>query len=136
MACFLVPTAEAIVTTIIKKAATGKEGEQAQEIEKTTGKLSWKTKLSWLTGMLWGGAALLCLEHIWHGEVVLYPPFLTAMSDPGDTAEMLTEMSTVGVGMAILVTVAWVVMIVVADRAPAIRKRLSAGSATTAELEA
>ena len=136
MACFLVPTAEAIVTTVIKKAATSKEGEEALIKEKETGKLSWRTKLSWLTGMLWGGAALLCLEHIWHGEVVLYPPFLTAMSDPGDTAEMLAEMSTVGVGMAILVTVAWVIMILVADRAPAIRKRLTAGTAESAGQEA
>ena len=125
MACFLVPTAEAIVTTIVKKAVAKKEGPEAREVEKAGGKLSWKTKLSWLTNMLWGGAALLCLEHIWHGEVVFYPPFLTAMSDPADTVEMLHEMATVGVGMAVLVTLVWVAMIIIAEKVPAIRARFA-----------
>ena len=125
MACFLVPTAEAIVTTIVKKTVEKKEAPEAAEIEKAGGKVSWKTKLSWLTNLLWGGAALLCLEHIWHGEVVFYPPFLTAMADPADTAEMLHEMATVGVGMAVLVTLVWVAMIIIADKVPAIRARLA-----------
>ena len=63
--------------------------------------------------MLWGGAVLLCFEHLWHGEVVPYPPFLTAAADPGDTAEMLHEMSTVGVCMALLITAVWVGMVIV-----------------------
>lgn len=74
--------------------------------------------------MLWGGAILLCLEHIWHGEVVFYPPFLTAMSDAADTAVMLHEMSAVGVSMALLVTAVWVVMVLVADHAPVIKRAL------------
>ena len=129
MACFLVPTGEAIVASIVKKAVAAKEGgseELSQEQEQSSGKISWKKKLGWLTNMLWGGAALLCLEHIWHGEVVLYPPFLTAMADPADTAEMLHEMATVGVGMAILVTAVWIGMVIIADRVPAIRARLAA----------
>ncbi len=65
--------------------------------------------------MLWGGVVLLAFEHIWHGEVVPYFPFLTAMYDPSDTAEMLQEMATVGVGMAVLITFVWVVMCVAAD---------------------
>ena len=124
MACFLVPTAEAIVATAIKKGVSATE-EAAEPT--TDGKFSWKTKLGWLTNMLWGGAILLCLEHIWHGEVVLYPPFLTAMSDPADTAEMLAEMSTTGVGMAVLVSLVWVVMVLVADNMPALRRALNAG---------
>ena len=127
MACFLVPTTEAIVTSIVKKGVEAKSDPEAEAKLAEYGKFSWKTKLSWLTGMLWGGAALLCLEHIWHGEVVLYPPFLTAMNDPADTAVMLHEMGTVGVGMAVFVTLAWVVMILIADRAPAIKKALKAG---------
>lgn len=47
------------------------------------------------------------------------------MNDPADTATMLQEMGTVGVGMAILVTVVWVVMVLVADRAPALASRFS-----------
>ncbi|MBQ1643361.1 MAG: hypothetical protein II103_02390, partial [Treponema sp.] len=49
----------------------------------------------------------LAIEHIYHGEVVLYPPFLTAMRNPEDIAEMLHEMATVGVSMAAIVTLVW-----------------------------
>ena len=44
------------------------------------------------------------------------PSFLTAMNDPGDTAEMLSEMGSIGVTMAVIVTVTWLVIILVADR--------------------
>ena len=128
MACFLIPTAEAIVTSVITKNVKTPEGELTEtgKPSKFTadGRFTWKTKLNWLNSMLWGGAILLCLEHVWHGEVVFYPPFLTAMSSPADTAEMLHEMGTVGVGMAILVTVAWGVLILVADRSKAIKLAL------------
>ena len=125
MACFIVPGSEAIVVSIIQKVIKTKEAGSPETAKKTVeGKTTLAQKISWLTGMLWGGAILLCLEHIWHGEVVLYPPFLTAMADPTDTAEMLTEMGTVGVGMAVLVTVTWIVMILLADRVPALRKAL------------
>jgi len=128
MACFLIPTAEAIVTSVITKNVKAPEGEHTETDKPSKftadGKFTWKTKLNWLNSMLWGGAILLCLEHVWHGEVVFYPPFLTAMSSPADTAEMLHEMGTVGVGMAILVTVAWGVLILVADRSKAIKLAL------------
>ena len=125
MACFIVPGSEAIVVSIIQKVIKTKEaGSPETAMKPVEGKTTLAQKISWLTGMLWGGAILLCLEHIWHGEVVLYPPFLTAMADPTDTAEMLTEMGTVGVGMAVLITVTWIVMILLADRVPALRKAL------------
>jgi hypothetical protein len=38
---------------------------------------------------------------------------------------MLQEMGTVGVGMAVLVTATWVVMVLVADRVPALRRTLA-----------
>ena len=59
MACFLVPTAEAIVTTIVKWQVEKKEAPEAAEIEKAGGKVSWKTKLSWLTNLLWGGMVII-----------------------------------------------------------------------------
>ena len=90
-------------------------------------------KLSWLTTMLWGGSALLCLEHIWHGEVVPYPPFLTAAPDPAARAEMLHEMSTVGVGMAVLITAVWAGMVIVSG---IIEKRASIGSESETASEA
>lgn len=113
MACFLVPTGEAIVAKIVEKKVVDEPCND--------GRVSMKTKLGWLNRMLWGGALLLAVEHIWHGEVVLYPPFLTAMASSADMAEMFAEMSTVGVGMALFVTAVWAVMCVVADRVPAIR---------------
>lgn len=126
MACFIVPGTEAIVASIVEKAVASKEEADGIAEEKAAeGKLTWRQKLSWLTAMLWGGAILLALEHIWHGEVVLYPPFLTAMNDPADTAVMLQEMGTVGVAMAVTITVVWIVMVVIADNVPAIRRTLA-----------
>ena len=124
MACFLVSTAEAIAVTaaakIVKnnemKAESQKLAKKAAVETKQEKKLPWSKKLMLLAQLLWGGAFLLCFEHIWHGEVVPWFPFLTAMNDPGDTAEMLHEMSTIGVTMAIIVTVTWAIMMFVADR--------------------
>ena len=122
MACFLVPTAEAIVTTVIAKAAkdekkdyTDVSVETGTEDHQKPAKMSFVRKLRWLSNMLWGGAVLLCFEHLWHGEVVPFPPFLTAASDPADTAVMLHEMSTVGVCMAVLITAVWVGMVIVSN---------------------
>ncbi len=130
MACFIVPGTEAIVASIVEKAVASKEDENGSAKEAVAeGKITWKQRLSWLTAMLWGGAALLALEHIWHGEVVLYPPFLTAMSDAAETSVMLQEMSTVGVAMAVTVTVIWIAMVLIADHVPAIKKKLAGGVA-------
>lgn len=118
MACFLVPTGEAIVATVVGQIEKKKVEENKVETDST--KIPFTRKLKWLTNLLWGGAVLLAFEHLWHGEVVPFPPFLTAMNDPGDTAEMLHEMSTVGVTMAVIITVVWIVMCIAAD---AIAKR-------------
>ena len=124
MACFLVSAAEAVVVTaaaqIMKnsemKADSQKLAKEAAVETKQEKHLPWSKKLMILAQLLWGGAFLLCFEHIWHGEVVPWFPFLTAMNDPGDTAEMLHEMSTIGVTMAIIVTVTWAIMMIAADR--------------------
>ena len=116
MACFLVSAAEAAVVTAVEKAEEKKElkaAESGEKVEAVTIPLS--RKLKWLTYMLWGGAVLLAFEHIWHGEVVPWFPFLTAMSDPADAAEMFHEMATVGVTMAVIITVVWVCMLAVAS---------------------
>lgn len=122
MACFLVPAAEAVVTTVVAKAAEKKEPDLTQvevkpgeEIFDKPKKISFVRKLRWLSNLLWGGAGLLCFEHLWHGEIVPFPPFLTAASDPADTAVMLHEMSTAGVCMALLITAAWVGMVIVSN---------------------
>ena len=126
MACFLVGAAEAIVVTVASKAIKASEskkelavrskgGEKAVEALREKQGIPWSRKLMWLAYLLWGGAFLLAYEHVWHGEVVPWFPFLTAMNDPGDTAEMLHEMSTVGVTMAVIVTVVWALLCVAAD---------------------
>jgi hypothetical protein len=107
MACFLVPTTEAIVTTVVSKTAEKK----GVEFKNESG-LGFGRKLKWLNNMLWGGSALLALEHLWHGEIQPWFPFLTAMGNAEDTAQMLREISTVGVGMALAVTAVWVGIVV------------------------
>jgi hypothetical protein len=57
----------------------------------------------------------LALEHIWHGEVIPWPPFLTAMKNPADVTPMLHEMATIGVAMAIAVTIVWAIMVMIAE---------------------
>ncbi|MCR5594013.1 MAG: hypothetical protein K6F79_09745 [Saccharofermentans sp.] len=107
MACFLVPAAEAVVTTIISKAIDKKD--QSVDTSRFT------HKIKWLNNMLWGGSALLAFEHLWHGEIVPWFPFLTAAGNPEDMAEVIHEMSTVGVTMAILVTAVWAGMVIVTN---------------------
>ena len=122
MACFLVSAAEAVVVTVVEKAEKKKELKAAEtnteinvEQEEKKVKIPFSRKLKWLSWMLWGGAILLMFEHVWHGEVVPWFPFLTAMSNPADAGEMFREMATVGVAMAALITLVWVVMCIVAD---------------------
>lgn len=118
MACFLVPVTEAIITTVAEKVMKSKEKEETVKISFTEDaiedatQIKFSTKLGWLNKLLWGGSALLAYEHVWHGEVVPAFPFLTAV-DTGETAEMLAEMGSVGVMMAVLITAVWVGMLAV-----------------------
>ena len=109
MACFVVPAVEAAVTTIITKKIEKKEKAEAKEssVSVTT---CFSRKLKWLNNMLWGGSALLAFEHLWHGEIVPWFPFLTNAVDPVNRAEMLHEMATAGVSMTLLVTALWAVI--------------------------
>ena len=122
MACFVVPAVEAVVVTVAAKIMEKKEkepvtvnlsldGVHTETVQKTP----FSRKLKWLSWLQWGGVILLAFEHIWHGEVVPWFPFLTAMGDPADAAEMFHEMATVGVTMAILTTVIWVGMLIVSS---------------------
>ena len=113
MACFLVPLAEAVVVSAVRGLVGNKRSAAnvVAESKDNSKTVSIKQKLGWLQNLLFGGSALLAIEHIYHGEVVLDPPFLTAMRNPEDIPEMLHEMSTVGVGMAILVTAVWAIAV-------------------------
>lgn len=117
MACFIVPATEAIVATVIRKVVEKKEKQPEMKTvvldgaPETVSRIPFSRKLKWLTNLLWGGSALLAFEHVWHGEVVPWFPFLTAAANPEDAAEMLHEMATVGVSMAALVTLVWLGML-------------------------
>jgi hypothetical protein len=103
MACFLVPMVVAIVTTVIQKSSRS---------------LAEKLKLSILNALLWGGVILLAVEHVWHGEVTPWPPFLTAMATPADIPVMLSEMATIGTSMAVVVSVTWLTTLAVIHLMP------------------
>ncbi len=93
MACFLVAAAVGVVTTAL--------GNKVPE----------KYHIGWLNIMIWGSVLALLVEHIWHGEIVPWFPFLTAMNSPADTAAMLYEMGTIGVGMLITVVAIWAIAV-------------------------
>lgn len=128
MACFLVPASEAVVTTVAEHIVRSKEKKNEDAVNDVPS-VKFSEKLSWLNKMLWGGSALLAFEHVWHGEVIPVFPFLTAVKN-GETADMLAEMGTAGVGMAVLVTAIWGAMIV---SSRVIEKRHSDDSETVKE---
>jgi len=98
MACFIAPMSLVIVTTIFRK------------------KIPESLKIGWLNVMIWGGVVMLAVEHIAHGEVVLYPPFLTAMQTPAEIPVMLQEMAIVGGTMTIAIVFIWLVMVAISQR--------------------
>lgn len=95
MACLLVPASAAILVSGAKKKIPAELHSERLEL------------------MLWGGTAMLIVDHLMTGELVPYPPFLTAMNNPADTATMFHEIATTGVLMTVLVFAIWVGMIVV-----------------------
>ena len=102
MACFTAPLAGAAVAAAVRKTAGKSQNPFLR-------------KLDWLIKMTLGGSFLLAIEHIYHGEITFFPPFLTAMKDPEDTKEMIHEIMTVGVSMAVLLLVAWIGMVIVSE---------------------
>lgn len=118
MACFIVPVSEAIVTTITERIVRRHENKNG--MTEYDGKIPFSQKLKVLNGMLWGGSGLLAFEHLWHGEITPWFPFLTNASNPADLSEMLYEMATSGTTMALLVTAVWGIMMFVAEK---IRKK-------------
>lgn len=116
MACFIVSAAEAAVVAKIEKKEREVEKCNLERMpEHVECSIPWSRKLKWLKNLLSGGSVLLLFEHIWHGEIVPWFPFLTAMTNPHDAVQMLKEMATVGVSMALLITFVWCVMCKVAD---------------------
>ena len=88
MACLIAPTAAAIVMTASRK------------------KISSRYRIEWLLALLWGGSIWLIIEHVYHGEVVFYPPFFTA-----GLHSIISEVLRVGVPMTIAAFVLWLTML-------------------------
>ena len=108
MACFTVPLAGAVAAKAAHRAIKSKN--------------PFVVRLPWLANMAFGGSLLLAIEHIYHGEITLKPPFLTAVAEgPEAVAGMLREMATVGVSMAVLLLAVWAGMVLVSEAA--IRRR-------------
>ncbi len=103
MACFAVATVFGIIITAFRK------------------KFPRQWHINWLLVMIFGGAIALAVEHIAHQEIVPWPPFFTAMSNPADTAAMFGEMATVGVPMTIALVLGWIAIVVVYEKAMAVR---------------
>ena len=87
MACFLVPMGLGIITTLLSRFFPK------------------RLNIQWLNAMLWGAVAMLMVEHVAHGEILPYPPFLTA-----GLIEILPEMLSVGVPMTIASASLWTSM--------------------------
>ena len=103
MACFIVPATEAVITTVATKILKKKGSESS---------IRFAGKLNKLNGLLWGGSGLLAFEHLWHGEITPFFPFLTSAADTESTQRMLYEMSTSGIAMAAVVTAVWAVSVI------------------------
>jgi len=106
MACFIAPLSLGIVTTIFRK------------------KIPENLKIGWLNIMIFGGAIMLAVEHIAHGEIILYPPFLTAMQTPAEIPAMLQEMAVVGGTMTIAMVAIWAVMVYIYNKKPELQKNI------------
>ena len=106
MACFIAPMCLGIVTTVFRK------------------KIPEALKIGWLNIMIWGGVLMLAVEHIAHGEVVLYPPFLTAMQTPSEIPIMLQEMATVGGTMMLALLGIWLIMVFVYHKSELVQKTI------------
>ncbi|MEM4633975.1 MAG: hypothetical protein QW275_02355 [Candidatus Anstonellaceae archaeon] len=93
MACFIIPTIVGFALYMQKN------------------KLPKNLHFDWLIVMIFGGAAGLTVEHIAHGEIVPWPPFLTAMGSAAETAVMLEEMLAVGLPMTLVLICAWIAIV-------------------------
>ena len=104
MACFTVPLAAAAAAGAARHSKTCRKSRNP-----------FVSRLDWLAKMLLGGSFLLAIEHVWHGEVQFTFPFLTAVEEgPEAVSEMLREMATRGVAMAVATVAAWACMVAAA----------------------
>ena len=111
MACFIVPTVAGMVAHSQKKRFPA----------------HWHVE--WLTTMIFGGAVGLAVEHFAHGEIVPWPPFLTAMANPADATAMFHEMALVGIPMTLALVAVWAVLVIAYNKFQALSKDASVSPA-------
>ena len=86
MACFVVSAVAAIGVGAAKYVVKHHEKKNELTVSepkeyKFGSEVKWSKKLAYLELMLWSGSFVLAGEHVLHGEVSPYPPFLTAAGE-------------------------------------------------------
>lgn len=107
MSCFIVPLAQAMVTSAIRKSNDNNKRSDRSVLSR---------HLPALEKMLWGGSVMLIVDHIINGELTWKFPFFTALELEGGGAVMLREMLTVGLPMSLVITAVWAVYAVLKER--------------------
>ena len=97
MSCFLVPLTQAVVTSAYRK------------MNRRPGSSVFSRNLHSLELMLWGGTAMLLVDHAVNGELFL----------PVNWKELLT----VGLPMSVVVTAVWAIFVLVKARAPKLQTK-------------
>ena len=106
MSCFIIPMAQAIVTSAYRKV---------NEKSIKTADSALKRQIPALEKMLWGGTVLLIVDHILNGELTWQYPFFTAL-ETGGFPVMLREILTVGIPMSMVLTAVWVIYALLKER--------------------
>ena len=109
MACFLVPLAQAIATSIYRKCNEKSISDPSAN--------AFKHQVPALEKMLWGGSVMLIVDHIINGELTWRFPFFTALTETDGAGVMLREILTVGVPMSLILTAVWMVYALVKKKA-------------------
>ena len=121
MACFTVSAVAAIGVGVARHIVKHNEKKAELEgkervIDKFGSDSKWSPKLAYLETALFAGSFVLAGEHVLHGEVTPYPPFLTAAGEgPEAVAEMFQEIGTIGVTMFALVVAFWAIGVLIYD---------------------
>lgn len=79
LACFITPLLAALILSVVNRR-----------------QWRWRDRFSLLTILMWGGAAALITDHVLTGELVPWPPFLTAWNPAHGLTMLLEEILFVG----------------------------------------
>ena len=109
MACFIAPLAQAVVTTALRR-------KLKRTSDQAVVQSPWLAQLPKLELMLWGGSAMLIVDHIINGEVTWMYPFFTALEQQDGWVTMWHEILAVGFPMCAIVTAIYGALVLQASR--------------------